>query len=445
MHVQASLTALVESGLVRRSDDIDLAYWFKHVLTQETAYSTLLRQDRRVLHRLLGDIYRALFADDLDNYLLPLAFHYAEAGDTLQAFQFLIRYGEYATRISAYPEAIDAFRRALDVLRQDEDTLRAPVHIRLGDIYRQRAEYELAKSNFDTALLLARRAGDAVTSASALSGLARVATQQGEPVQARELGERALECALEANATEAIGRAHRQLGISYNLEGNNALARSHLQEALDLYRALGDVDGISDTLNSLGIVAREEQDTERAWICFQDALAYSQQRGDKYSTGIRLTNLAVVAEQRGDFDTASDFLVQAHSLALEIGDREGAALTELNLGSLALTRDDLPGALKHYQFALAETVALNAIPFALYVIAAIAKWQLVRGNPKLSAELFGLALSHPSSTADIAIDFDLELKSIKTTLGEAEFAAATARGTSSGLQATVQEIIKWTS
>lgn len=444
MQVHQALAKLVEEGLVRRTEDFDLAYWFKHVLTQDTVYASLLRHDRRTLHHLLGDVYQSLFADQQDDYLLPLAHHYAEAGDTAQAIQFLMRYGERATQISAYPEAIQAFQRALALAGEDAHVLRAQVHNRLGDLYCRRANYESANQHFDLAIAQASSAADAITIAAALSGMARAATQQGEHARANELGERALEYAQAANAPDAMARAHRQVGISFNFQGNNRLAQEHLQAALDLYRALGDADGTASALNSLGVVAREEQDLEQAWTYFHQALELSQQRGDKYSTGIRLNNLGVIAEQRGDIETATQYQAQAHALAVEIGDREGAALTELNLGSLALSRGESKHALSHFQHALAETLALNSIPFLLYTVAALAKWQARQAHFERGAELLGLALAHPSSTADIAIDFEPVMKELETKLGTQEYAAALARGKQLELRETVREILQWT-
>src|SRR4030095_14533711 len=100
------LTILESADLIRPLRDSEYAYLFKHILTQETAYSSLLRQDRRQLHRRIAAIYETLFAGQLDDYLSLLAFHYGEAGDVTKAVEYLSRYGERAMQISAFPEAI---------------------------------------------------------------------------------------------------------------------------------------------------------------------------------------------------------------------------------------------------------------------------------------------------------------------------------------------------
>lgn len=441
MHVQDVLAVLEQEGLVRQTAETESAYVFKHILTQETVYASMLRQDRRVLHRLIGDICRTLYASHLDDNLLLLADHYAGAGENSQAYDFLMRYGERASRMSAYPEAIMAFERALALVPGDAFAPRARVLVQLGDIYCRRANFEVANVTLETALQEAERASDAEVAATAWSGLARVATQQGEHAKARALGERALAEAEHTNSSEARARAHKQLGISYNFDGDNALAEKHLTAALELYRELGDVEGTGTAMNSLGVVLREENQIDRAWEYFEQALELSRQLGDKYSMGIRLNNLGVIAEQRGDLAAAANYQEQSHTIALEIGDREGAALTELNLASLALTLGESADSLLHLQHCIQALFELRSIPFLLYAIGMFAKWEVTMGNLERGAELLGLAFEHPSSTADIPIDFESVRQEVKAKLKREQLAAAMERGKKLPLAEAVRAIL----
>lgn len=441
MHLYQALATLEQLGLVRRAAEEEPGFSFKHILIQETAYGSLLRQDRRSLHRVIGDIHQRLYAGDLQDYLLLLAFHYREAGDKEQALQFLLQYADRASRMSAYPEAIVAYERALELTEHSALASRARLLARVGDLRCRRSDFSGANENFETALQLAVEVQDASLVSTAWSSLARLARLQGEHARARDLGARALESAEAAQNKSAMAQAHRELGISHNLEGDNALARRHLSAALDLYRELGDGEGTSGALNSLGVVAREEHDLVLARACFEDAYRLSEVHGDKYSMGIRLTNLGVVAEQLGDLADAAQYQERAQALALEIGDREGAALTDMNLGSLALTQGNPDHALGHFRHALAETIAINSIPYALYALACLAKWEVSRRNFQRGAELLGLAIRHPSSTADISIDFEPVQQELKSLLGEPEFAAAFTRGAAMNLRETVRAIL----
>lgn len=441
MHVNQELGTLEYAGLIRRVDDAEFAYLFKHILTQESAYASLLRQERRKLHRLVAESCEQLFAAQPDEYLALLAHHYTEAGEPAKAVTYWTRYGERALQVSAFPEAIHAFEQALALLPAEDGAARANVHVQLGDIYCRRTNYAVAEENFSSALKTAIAAQDAKTAAAALSGVARIQSQRGEHTRARELGIEALRWAQDANDDAALARAHRQLGIAFNYEGVNELAEQHLHAGLERFQKLDDADGVASCLNSLGVVARDEGELERAQAYFEQALAISQQLGDRYSTGIRLVNLGVIAEQRGDLDAAARYQREALTLAEEIGDREGIALVRSNLGSLAQSRGDLETAAQEYRAALAEAVALGVIGLALYVIAAIAKLQVARGNLVHGAELLGLAFHHPASTADVLNDFESVREELQTKLGKAELDAAMERGRAANLQATVAQLL----
>ncbi len=57
----------------------DVEYTFKHALTQEVAYHSVLMERRRVLHDRAGKAIEALYADHLDDRLAELAHHFAAA------------------------------------------------------------------------------------------------------------------------------------------------------------------------------------------------------------------------------------------------------------------------------------------------------------------------------------------------------------------------------
>lgn len=441
MSVTETLATLQHADLVRRNQAAEYEYLFKHVLTQDTVYQSLLRQDRRELHRKIAVSCEQLFAHRLEDYLALLAHHYTKAGDNVRAASYWKQYGERALQISAFPEAIQAFEHALGLLPQTFSSERVSVYAQLGDVYCRRTDYTAAQENFQNALTLAIAASDAKMAAAALSGIARIASQRGEHVQARELGQEALRWAQDANDDEAIARAQRQLGIAFNYEGKNDLAQAHLNAALALYEERRDRDGIASCLNSLGVVAREEHAYERAQKYFEQALAISEELGDRYSISIRLINLGVLAEQRGDLERAMHYQNEALKISREIGDREGAALIVSNLGSLAQTRGDLETAQREYCAALSDAMALGSFALALYIIAAIAKLEAARGNFSYSAELFGLAMHHPAGTADIPLDFQSLAQELESKLGKSEYDAAMERGQKLDLAQAVKKCV----
>jgi class 3 adenylate cyclase/tetratricopeptide (TPR) repeat protein len=96
-------------------------FTFKHVLTQEVAYNSVLMERRRLLHERTGEAIEALFKDRIDDHLTKLAHHYSHSANTLKAVKYLSRAGRQAVARSAYPEAITRLSSALEFLKQLPD------------------------------------------------------------------------------------------------------------------------------------------------------------------------------------------------------------------------------------------------------------------------------------------------------------------------------------
>src|SRR5229473_1050374 len=65
----------------------DIEYVFKHALTQEVAYNSLLIERRKLLHEGIGDAIESLYASSLDDHLAELAHHYSHSDNVTKAVE----------------------------------------------------------------------------------------------------------------------------------------------------------------------------------------------------------------------------------------------------------------------------------------------------------------------------------------------------------------------
>jgi class 3 adenylate cyclase/tetratricopeptide (TPR) repeat protein/ribosomal protein L40E len=93
-------------------------YTFKHALTQEVAYNSVLVERRRLLHERTGEAIEALFKDRIDDHLAELAHHYSRTANTRKAVEYLFRAGRQAAARSAYSEAVTRLSSALEFLKR---------------------------------------------------------------------------------------------------------------------------------------------------------------------------------------------------------------------------------------------------------------------------------------------------------------------------------------
>ncbi len=108
------------------SPEPDLAYMFKHIITQEVAYNLMLFKQRRRLHQAIAEWFEGRHADDLSNHYSTLAYHWnkvAEGQDAdpaiiSKAVDYLFKAANQASQNYANAEAAAHFKNALTLLHR---------------------------------------------------------------------------------------------------------------------------------------------------------------------------------------------------------------------------------------------------------------------------------------------------------------------------------------
>jgi class 3 adenylate cyclase/tetratricopeptide (TPR) repeat protein len=100
----------------------ELEYIFKHALTQEVAYNSLLLKRRKEIHERIGEAIEALYSERLEEYYELLAYHYLRSDNRQKAVDFLSLANEKACRASAGEEAKSYFDECMELLDTMPDT-----------------------------------------------------------------------------------------------------------------------------------------------------------------------------------------------------------------------------------------------------------------------------------------------------------------------------------
>jgi len=112
--LKRALAQLEQSELVFRSrEEPDAAYSFKHALVQDTAYESLLKSRRQVLHRRIAKILETQFPSLAETEPEILAHHFSRADLAEPARLYHERAGDRAVARSASAEAVAHFEAAL--------------------------------------------------------------------------------------------------------------------------------------------------------------------------------------------------------------------------------------------------------------------------------------------------------------------------------------------
>jgi len=139
----------------------------------------------------------------------------------------------------------------------------------------------------------------------------------------------------------------RNLGIVSARTGNYAQADMQLNEALEIFREIGDRQGQTGTINAMGVFAAEQGDFDTARKRFEQTLSVYREIGDRWGEGAALSNLGQVCAERGSYKDARKYLEQALEICAQIDDREGEGTILNNLGQMVSEQGDY-GAARDY-------------------------------------------------------------------------------------------------
>jgi tetratricopeptide (TPR) repeat protein len=222
----------------------DIAYTFKHALTQQAAYETLLQERRRALHARIVEALEALAGDRLAEQVERLA-HHALRGEVWdKALAYGRQAGEKALGRSAHREAVGSFEQALGALPhlpETRDTCEQAIDLRLA----LRSALMPSAGNSGRILAYLREAetlAEALDDASRRGQVCRFLAShfqdRGVFDQAIAAAQRALALATASGDVVMHALANQSLGLSYRFQGD-------YRRAVDCFRqTVAALDGV---------------------------------------------------------------------------------------------------------------------------------------------------------------------------------------------------------
>jgi class 3 adenylate cyclase/tetratricopeptide (TPR) repeat protein len=217
----------------------EVAYTFKHAMTREVAYASLLRERRQGLHARAARAIVTQAAGRLEEHVERVAQHAELGGLWSMALEYLERAGKKAYALYANVEAAGFFERALSVLRhlpENRATLEQAVDLRfeLRNALIALSELGRIRQCLDEVQPLLVRLGDPQRSAHHAAFRCNHYFLAGEQRHAIESGEAGLHLARECGDRRVEGELLYRLGQSYHLLGENRRAVALLEESIEV-------------------------------------------------------------------------------------------------------------------------------------------------------------------------------------------------------------------
>jgi predicted ATPase/DNA-binding SARP family transcriptional activator len=172
-------------------------------------------------------------------------------------------------------------------------------------------------------------------------------------------------------------------------QGDTKRARELLQQSLDLYRELGDEEGIARATAELGGVAIAELDLDRAAALYAEAVPLFRSQGKESRLAASLGNLGTIAHMRGDHETAVEHYREAIDASRAAGDEDGAAVIFHNLGRSELQLGRTSAGVDALRESLAIARRLGYREVIAYVLGGFAEVAMIEEDAPRAAALLG--------------------------------------------------------
>jgi class 3 adenylate cyclase/tetratricopeptide (TPR) repeat protein len=322
----------------------DLEYTFKHALTHEVAYGSLVQDRRRALHGRIAATIERLYPDRLAEHVEPLA-HHAFRGDRWEkAVTYLRQAGTKAAMRSAYREAVACFEQALVALKhlpENREVLEQAVDLRL-DL--RNALYPLGE--FERVLDYLREADTLATALNDRHRRAWVATYTGTQVwhlgdreRAVEFGQRGLDLAQGLEDVALSVQASSRLGWIYYPLGAYERAIDLLTQSLAPLRGalsgqrLG-MPGLPSVISRMYLTwaLAELGKFVDAAAEAEEGLRIAEHVGEPVGRVAAYIALGSLRRGKGDLGEAIPVLERAHALCQEANQPTWLPITAAELG-----------------------------------------------------------------------------------------------------------------
>jgi len=222
-------------------------------------------------------------------------------------------------------------------------------------------------------------------------------------------------------------------------QGDTERARELLQQSLDLYRELGDEEGIARAIAELGGVAIAELDLDRAAALYAEAVPLFRSQGRQSRLGASLGNLGTIAHMRGDHATAVEHYREAIAASRAAGDDDGAAVNLHNLGRSELQLGRTSAGVDALRESLAIGRRLGYREVIAYVLGGFAEVAMIEDDAPRAAVLLGASEQLFSAIGCVPDPDEAQTQArlsafVVDTLGEDRAAGLRAEGASETLE-----------
>ncbi|MEM8524113.1 MAG: tetratricopeptide repeat protein [Bacteroidota bacterium] len=375
----------------------ELRYIFKHSLLREAVYSMQVGSRLKELHQRIAESIETLYADNIHQRYLDLAFHYEQAENIDKTQIYLKKAADHARRNFQNQSAIKHYSKLLRNIPDGEERIEI-LQVK-GNLLERVGHWNKAKKVYEESLKLARELNDKVQlgytndsygkllllqgnyedarlhlevaatffeyidnkegMSKVYGSLGNLFFRQGEYEDAKAYFTQSINLARNSDKIYPDPQIIGNLGLTYMNQANYEEGIRWQQEGIELSKERKDQLGLANLYTSLGILNFEKGDYRRSLECHYKGLELGEELGEKQVIAISTGCIGRIYERQGDYDQAMENYLKDLKICEELGDKQGEAIALGLIGDLHSVRGEFNDSIKNIEKGLAICRALG--------------------------------------------------------------------------------------
>jgi len=386
------LSVLESRGFVHGTVSGDARmFTFRQIPVQETAYDTILRHNRTILHRFAAEALET--RDESERFAGAITHHWELAGykakasewgaQAVRQYRLSWEHDQGLALAEKVLEWLDLLApdvtRAERILNVLEDT--AIMRILRSDYSEHRnitdrmysvadewdlrrwrgcalrfkgsgmvetGDYKGALEVYGEALQIFQDTGDRRNEANVYASIGSVYYSRGQINEALEYNLKALPIQMETGNRRGEANARNDIGLMKKKLGNFEDFWLYTKQALEINREIGNLRGVAIALSNIGNMLSQEEKLDQAVDYMEQSLSIHRDIGNVRSEGIVLGNLAVMENRTGKPEDALRRVEEALAIHREIGNKRSILFGHSVRGEILIQLDRQEEALDSY-------------------------------------------------------------------------------------------------
>ena len=252
-------------------------YKFKHMLTRDVAYSTILISNKVILHKAVAEIIEDYFSDKLEIFYFDLAIHYDISENYDKALEYLYLAGNKHSELFDYTHAKQCFERIIAIIESQQK-------------YKSNLEKDDDKNTIYTYYINSK------------VKLGEILLDTGQWDRAIDIYKKLLEYNIES--TDINYQLYKNIGQYYNYKHDYDNSQAYLNKALNIAKKVSNTIYIATITGKLGHCESDIGNFDIALKSFNEELSLFKQTEDNIGVAMAEGDVGMVLLRKGDLEQA---------------------------------------------------------------------------------------------------------------------------------------------